>query len=159
MTNYNYLFNDYDLRRVIENHEKAMNEEIAGIEGGRLLNTSVEELVNYFREKYTLVAPSLLEDKITVDQNESQIDVSRDHNRHIWDRSEPYHITGTQIEFFIPYEGDSDLLRCKPSAYQLNPPRGVITDSELVLSYQTTEHEGDTINTEFQRTLKSYTQQ
>lgn len=151
--NDDYLFIKYDLRGVIEAQEKAMNDEIDGIEGNRLLNTNPEELVNYFKEKYLLLAPKLLEDKISVDQNESQIDVSNDPNRFIFDRGEPFYITGTKIDFYIPYEGDKDLFQCQPSTFSLNPPRGTITETDLILTYHATDHNGDAIKSEFQRTL------
>lgn len=148
-----YLFIKYDLHGVIEAQEKAMNEEIDSIEGNRLLNTNPEELVNYFKEKYLLLAPKLIEDKISVDQNESQIDVSNDPNRFIFDRSEPFYITGTKIDFYVPYEGDKDLFQCQPSTFSLNPPRGTITETDLILTYHATDHNGDAIKSEFQRTL------
>lgn len=159
MSKDDYLFIQYDLRRVIEVQEKAMNDEIDSIEGGRLLNTNVEELIAYFKEKYQLQAPKLLEDKISVDQNELKVDVSRDPNRFIFDRDEPFYITGTKIDFYVPYEGDKDLFKCQPSTYYLNPPKGVVTETDLILTYQTTDHDGSKIKAEFQRTLdqiKSY---
>lgn len=45
-----------------------MANEIDSIGGNRLLNTSVDELVAYFKEKCQLQAPKLLEDQISVDQ-------------------------------------------------------------------------------------------
>jgi len=159
MSRDDYLFIEYDLRRVIESHEKAMNDEIDGIEGNRLLNTKFDELVTYFKDKYLLQAPKLFEDKISVDQNEAKIDVSRDPNRFIFDRDEPFYITGTKIDFYIPYEGDKDLFKCQPSTYSLNPPKGTVTETDVILTYHTTDHNGDSIKGEFQKTfdqIKSY---
>lgn len=153
MSRDDYLFMEYDLRRVVEGQEKAMNDDIDSVEGNRLLNTNLDELVVYFKDKYQLQAPQLLEDKISVDQNESKIDVSRDPNRFIFDRDEPFYITGTKIDFYVPYEGDKDLFKCQPSTFSLNPPRGVVTETDLILTYQTTDHNGDIIKAEFQRTL------
>ena len=154
-----YLFIEYDLLRVIEGQEKAMNDEIDVIEGNRLLNTNLDDLITYFKEKYQLQPPKLLEDKISVDQNEAKIDVSHDFNRLIFDRGEPFYITGTKIDFYIPYDGDKDLFKCQPSTRSLNPPKGVVTETDLILTYQTTDHNSDSIKGEFQRTLdqiKSY---
>jgi len=148
-----YLFIKRDLRRVIEGQEKAMNDEIDSIEGNKLLNTSVEELVDYFRGKYLLLTPKLLEDKIFVDQNESKVDVSNDFIRSISDRSEPFYIIGTKIDFYIPFEGDKELFEYQPSTYTLNPPRGIVTDTNLILTFQITNHNGDAVKAAFQRTL------
>lgn len=92
-------------------------------------------------------------------KNESKVDVSRDPNRFVWDRNEPFYITGTKIDFYVPYEGDKDLFKCQPSTYSLNPPRGVVIETDLILTYQTTDNDGSKIKAEFQRTLdqiKSY---
>lgn len=155
MRNNDYLFIKYDLRRVIEAHEKAMNDEIDDINGNKLLNTDVEKLVNYFKEKYLLLTPQLHEDKITVDQEESQIDVSGDPNRLIWDKSKPFYITGTKVDFYVPYEGDKDLFDCKPSTYTLNPPRGVVSETDLILTFQTTKHKSEEIKSSFEGRLNS----
>jgi hypothetical protein len=148
-----YLFSEYDLGRLIEAQQNALFKEIDEIDGNRLLNTNQTELVEYFKQKYLLPAPVLLEDKISVDQKEIQVDVSNDPNRLIFDRDEPFYITGTKVNFYIPYEGDKDLFKCQPSTYSLNPPRGTVTENELILSYETTKHEGDSIKNQFSNQL------
>lgn len=153
MSRDDYLFIQHDLRLVIEAQEKAMNDEIDGVEAQRLLNTNFDELVSYFKDKYTLDAPRLLEDQISVDQSESKVDVSHDPNRLIWDRDEPFYITGTRIEFYVPFEGDEDLFKCQPSTFSLNPPKGRVFGTNLVFTYQTTDHNGEKIKGEFQGTL------
>jgi hypothetical protein len=39
------------------------------------------------------------------------------------------------------------------STYSLNPHRGIVTETDLVLTYQTTDHNGNNIKSEFQWTL------
>lgn len=148
-----YLFCEYDLGRLIEAQQNALFKEIDEIDGNRLLNTNQTELVEYFKQKYLLPAPVLQEDKISVDQKEIQVDVSNDPNRLIFDRDEPFYITGTKVNFYIPYEGDKDLFKCQPSTYSLNPPRGTVTETDLILSYETTKHEGDSIKNQFTNQL------
>lgn len=148
-----YLFSESDLYNVLRSREDEVFREIDGIEGNRLLNTSVEDLCDYFEQKYTFEVPRLLEERITVDQREVPIDVSQDFRRAIFDRSKPYYIKGTAITCFIPFEGDTELIRYRPSGFTFNPPRGQISENELILTYPTLEHDANAIKSAFQNDL------
>jgi hypothetical protein len=50
--------------------------------------------------------PQIYSDDLVVDQRETQIDVSRDPDRWISDRSRPYYITGTSVDVEIPFTGN-----------------------------------------------------
>lgn len=78
MADNNYLFSDVDSFRVQGDRRSAMRDEIASINGNRLLNTNVDDLVDYFAEKFGIEVPELLEDKMLIDQQEAQWDVSGD---------------------------------------------------------------------------------
>src|SRR5207248_9689313 len=43
-------------------------------------------------------------------------------------------IPATRISFFVPFTGEEDLFRCRPSNYNLNPPRAEIRDREVIIS-------------------------
>lgn len=148
------LFFTADLRRVVEAHEYRMLEEIDKINGDRLLNTTVDDLADYFGQEYRIDAPGLIEDQISVDQKEAKIDVSGDSRRLIFDRSKPFYLTGTEVTFYVPFQGDAQLFSCKPSSFTLNPPQGVVQGNELVLSYQRLDHDAAAIKTEFERDLQ-----
>lgn len=149
----NYLFTDYDLRQTLENHETKMYREIDSIEPNRLLNTSVNDLCDYFEAEYLVEAPQLREDQVTVDQGETQIDVSQDRNRYIRDRSRPFHITGVAVTFFVPFEGDAELFKCRPSSYTTAPPMAEVSKDELRIRYTKTDHDAERLKTEFQREI------
>lgn len=149
----NYLFYKNDLGLVLEAQEQGLMRDIDSLDSNRLLNSPVDELVNYFIEKFSIEPIVLHEDKISTDQSESQIDVSRDPNRFFFDRDKPFFITGTKIDFYIPYEGDSTLYSCRPSHYTVNPPQADIKDTDLVLSFQVTDHDSEKIKKEFEGRL------
>lgn len=148
-----YLFSQYDLRETLERREIKMYGEIDRIDGNRLLNTTVDDLCDYFEQEYKIGPLKLHEDKITVDQYEAQIDVSEDPHRAIFDRSKPFYITATAVTFFIPFEGDQELFKCRPSSYTLNPPRAFINHNEIVLTYKRTDHNADAVKSVFERDL------
>ena len=82
-----HLFSKYDWFSFEDSQLKKLEDEIAGRDENRLLNTSVEDLCKYFVEKYRIDVPVLNMDEITVDRRETQINVSRDPHRIIIDRS------------------------------------------------------------------------
>ena len=93
-----YLFSTTDWFSVEEDQKRSIASEIDGLEGNRLLNTSVGDLCDYLEKKYRIDVPVLEEDRIVADQKETQLDVSRDPNRFIRDRTRPSYVTGTMIE-------------------------------------------------------------
>jgi hypothetical protein len=148
-----YLFAELDLRLALEAQQKKMEQEIDGIPAERLLNTTADSWVGYFKERYRLAAPILDESGITTDQSEAQVDVSRDPTRYIRDPSRPFYIAGAEVKVFVPFEGEEDLFKCQPSAYTLNPPQGTVQDRELVLSYTRLDHDPAKLKSEIDRDL------
>jgi hypothetical protein len=147
------LFSQYDLRGTMQNHEQKMFGEIDAIDGNRLLNTSIDDLCDYFEQEYSIKVPQLDDKSIQVDQGEARVDVSRDHDRFIIDRSQPFYITGTKVTFYIPYQGDANLFKCKPSTFTFNPPRASVTENEVRLEYTLTHHDADRVKSTFERDL------
>ena len=131
-----YLFSDLDLRGVIDHQREQIAKEVEGLESNRLLNTSEEDLIRYFVEKYTLEAPVLLRDEMTADQRETQVDARHHGNRWIRDTSRPFYIPGQQIDIEIPFTGEGDLFKARASTYSSAPPRGRIAGQILVLSFE-----------------------
>lgn len=158
MIDRNYLFIQYDLRATLENEEKAMYAEIDGIEPNRLLNTSIEDLVSYFEEKYRHEIPQLLEDKITMDQGETKIDVSGDPDRYFSNPGRPFYIDGTKFTFFVPFTGEGDLFHFQSSMITMNPPRAIVQDQELIITISLTKHDVQTIKTQLNNTLSQIKQ-
>jgi hypothetical protein len=82
MRDCNYLFSNADWYSVDQNQRKELVEEIDGINGDRLLNTSVDDLCDYFENKYQIDVPVLRPENIVADQRKTKIDVSGDPNRY-----------------------------------------------------------------------------
>jgi len=144
------LFAKYDLGLVIGRHQQGVSDEVAGIDPNGLLNTPADDLLGYIHAKYRLDVPELREDEITVDQQETQVDVSRDPMRFITDHSRPYYIPGTEVKYYVPFTGDRDLFFCRASTFSYNPPRGQVTrDQILILSYSVTGHDAAGIKSQF----------
>ena len=149
------LFRNADLRDVLAGQEQKMANEIRSLSEERVLNTSPEELCDYFVEKYRVEPLVMDESGIQADYGDTQIDVSQRVEYAVFDRSRPTHVTGTRITFFVPFSGDPELFKCRPSTFSLNHPQGVVRGNELVFVYDRTTQEAPNIRSEFDRELQS----
>ncbi len=155
----NYLFIKAPWFAVDEHQKKRLAEEVAQFDGNRLLNTSIEDLCDYFAKKYRIDVPVLLESQIVADQKEIQIDVSRDQMRFIRDRSQPFYVPGTKVEITIPFTGEADAFNIRPTSYTMSPPIADIKGQSLVIEIQGINLQTDQVRSSIDRTIseiKSY---
>ena len=155
----NLLFIDYNLDLVLKRQDKELSDDVESLSEDRVLNTSPEGLCNYFVEKYIVEPLQIDETGINADYGDAQIDISQRFDYAVFDRSRPYSITGTRLTFYIPFTGDRNLFKCRPSTYTGNPPRATVESSELVLTYEQTTQNTPAIEKEFEldrQRIKNY---
>lgn len=153
MSNPNYLFNKIDWFSIDQNQRKELVAEIDSLNGDRLLSTPVEDLCDYFENKYRIEVPVLRPDEIVVDQQETQIDVSYDQRRFIRDRSEPFYIKGIAIDVVVPFDGDAGAFNIQPTSYTLSPPSAEVRDGLLILRIEGIDLTTDQVRGEIDRTI------
>lgn len=154
MRDRNFLFSTVRWHDVETHQLQEMRKTVESMDGDRLLNTSVEDLAKYLEEKFQIEIPTLLTEEIVVDQRETRIDVSRDHNRAIFDRSRPFHITGTEIEVEVPFTGEAEAFKVQPTTWTLSPPQAEVRGSTLVFGIVGTNLTADGVRLEIERTIK-----
>jgi len=138
----------------IERHQlQEMQKAVATLDGNRLLNTAVEDLVLYFENKFHIEIPTLLTEEIVVDQREMQIDVSRDNERIISDRSRPFHMPGTEIQVEIPFTGEAEAFKIRPNPYSFSTPRAEVRGNLLVLKIVGTNLEAERVRSNIDRSV------
>lgn len=148
-----YLFCTMDWFSVDQHQRKLLADEVAELGGDRLLNTSVDDLCAYLEAKYRVDVPTLRRDEIVADQRETQIDVSGDRRRYISDRGRPFYVPATAVEVSIPFDGDAEAFRIRPTSYTSNPPRGRIGDRSLILKVEGTDLSADRVRAEIDATI------
>ena len=154
MSRSDLLFYGKDLSALIRGYEDAIKEEVEQWERNRILASSESDLVNYLVKKYTLDSPRLLRDQIHIDsEGETKIDVRGRFEYDIWDRSGPNLIPGSYVTVAIPFEGDGDLFGFQASAFNLNPPRGRISGSNVLISFQDVKLEAERLREEINSTV------
>ena len=148
-----YLFAEADWYSVEQHQKETMAKDIQEMDGNRLLNTAPEDLVRYFADKYRIDVPTLIDESISADQREVQIDVSRDPMRFIRDRSRPFHIAGTAVEIHVSFAGEAAVFQIRPTTFSLNPPRARVANNVLVLTVEGLDLSPDQVRGEINRTL------
>lgn len=137
MSRSDLLFYEKDLSALIRGYETKLKEEVEQWDRNRILTSSESDLVTYLVEKYTLDPPRLLRNQIHIDsEGETKIDISRWHDYDVRNRNSPYLIPGSYVTVAIPFEGDGDLFEFQASAYNTNPPRGCVSGSNVLISFQ-----------------------
>ena len=126
-------FSDGDLRATLEGLLKKVLQAIGELEADYALKASVTELEQFFVEQAE-VTPLVLhtDDYCIEDQSGIKIDVSRDPARFIVPgyRAE---VPGTRLEIAIPYEGDPQLWRLRPSTYSVSGWPEINVQSDRVI--------------------------
>ena len=148
------LFRQYELRSVLEAQQRTIAQKIESLAEEQILHSSHSDLCRYFLDKYTIDVVEIDEEGIEVDYGDAQVDVSHRFDYFVRDRSRPTMVSGTRIAFFVPFVGDEDLLRCRPSTYQLDG--GVdasCRDGHLVFIFDRTLQDASNVRAEFQRSL------
>ena len=119
------LFNKYQIFGVVQGQTEAVKKRVQSIPPNTLLNASENDLVQALVEELRLNVPVIKDEEIYVAHSaETQVDVSRDPMRMIYDRSEPFYIPGNQTVIAVPFDGDADFFTIQPQTFSLNPPRG-----------------------------------
>ena len=149
------LFYKYDLQATIENKGRALVTDINSMKETEVLNTSQEEMVKYLIEKHRINPLAIDETGIQMNYGDAQIDVRGDFRRAIFDMDRPVYVTGTRFTFYVPFTGDSDLFRCKPSTSSLSLPTATVRSNELIFTYDMTNDRDSDVGEMFKRDLNT----
>jgi hypothetical protein len=149
------LFVQYELSFALPEQEKKAKDAVERIDVNAFLNSNQDDLCDELAREFTINVPLLKEDATELDQQETRIDVSQDQMRMIFDRSQPFYMKGTEITFFVPYEGDGNLFGFRPNSFTLNPPRAQVNQGELAFTYSRLDHDAGAVKREFQSDLES----
>lgn len=152
------LFAEYALSELLDVRKGEMLNEIKTYPSDQLLNSSADDLAEYFAEKYTLSPIVIDEDAIHVSQRESKADARYLPDRHVWDRGSPVEVPAVQVTLHVPFSGYEDLFRCT-TVLPSNPPRGSVVQGLLQLKITTTTHDPDAVRREFDGRLNSIRQE
>lgn len=101
------------------------------IPADQALGRSADELAAELIERFRIEPLEPDWDAVSASKEDAQVDVSGDQMRAVYDRSRPAYVPGTRITLHIPFVGEADLFKAKPSRFSLVPPTGVVYGGEL----------------------------
>lgn len=153
MTRSETLFGKRDLRAVLEEQERSMLSEIDSYPADDILNTSVDDLVEYYVSKFDVEPIVLLEDELFTEDSETTQDARYSPDRIVMDPSPPLPVPAVELRLVIPFTGEKNLFRCRAARFSLNPPRGRVSGDRLVLSQVRTDHDARAARREFDNQL------
>ena len=149
------LFSRAPLTRVFTGQRQALSTEIGSLSEDHVLNTSMEELCDYFVKKYLVDPIEIDESGIQVDYGDIQVDVSHRFEYAVSDRGMATYVTGTRMTFHLPFSGDAGLFNFRPSTFSTYSPRGTVRTNELVFVYDRTTQDAPNIKDDFERDLNA----
>lgn len=153
MRDRNYLFNSVDWHSMDQHQRMELAKEVDCINGDRLLNTSVDDLCDYFEKKYKIEVPKLRPENIVADQRETKIDVSGDPRRYFSNPGQPFYVNGTTVEISVPFEGNGEIFKVQPTTYTMSPPRADIKNNSLIIKIEGTDLAVEQVRNEIKRTI------
>jgi hypothetical protein len=87
------------------------------------------------------------------------VDVSWDHFRRvIRDPSRPAYVPGHRTLVHIPFSGEKDVFKLRPSSYTLNPPHAWVADGELQLLVEYPDDTPANVRAEADELIRKVTQ-
>src|SRR5258708_29035554 len=155
------LFNKFQIFSIIQGHTESLKKKVQSIPANYVLNASEQDLVQALMEEFRLKVPVIKDEGIYIASGgEAEVEVSRDPMRRFFHGrdSGPVYVPGNKTVIAVPFEGDSEFFKIQPQSYTLNPPRGEITESEILLTYVRTDQNAEAIKQDYQRTVNSIKQ-
>jgi hypothetical protein len=153
------LFAKNDLSEVLRAHELKALEAIDSFNPDKLLNSIVEDLVQYFISEFLINPIQIIDDQVNVDQVEAKMDLRHERIKAYYQNYEPVLLNGTRVTLYVPYDGDKNLLFCQASTYSLNPPRAIVLDKEIRFVLDGLDHDAKYVKSAFDGFLKSLREQ
>ena len=102
-------------------------------------------------QKYTLDPPQFFPENIEIESHgETKIDVSSRFEYGIWDRNSPHYVPGSYVTVAIPFDGDGNLFSYQASTFSSNPPRGRVSESAVLVSFNQLTPDRDQIRQEIE---------
>jgi hypothetical protein len=145
----NYLFAEELLYEFLGKRQEKMLAEIDGLNSDYVLKVSLEDVADHLADKYH-VEPVVLSDSVEIaEHGETQVDVSKDPMRFIRDPSKPFYVKATFATFVIPFEGEAQVFRCRPSTYSACAPSADVRGQEIRVRLTRTDHNHQAMRADF----------
>lgn len=122
------LFVTKQLTALLSEQGAKLHTELNSWNENRVLNTAIDDLVEYLVDKYQLTPINLHQERVSTGRREVEVT-----ERNYF--GEFHRVRKTEFLFFLPFDGHKNLLYCQPSRFYTNPPKAEIKEDELIFNY------------------------
>ena len=134
MRDKNILFFEEDLDAQLRARQQSVSSAVDRIPKDQFLVSSDQEIVDHVVAGLSVEPIVLREEKTTMNQDETQVDVSHDRTRMFRERrTGPFYIPGTRVEIDIPFTGEEWISRYRTNPWSTAFPRADVQCGRLRL--------------------------
>jgi hypothetical protein len=130
----NYLFADFDIFGLQLQRRQEMTHAIDNADSQSIGSGDVDELSRQISERYSLAAPEIIEGAVSLAVEEASVDVTGDY-RYGFFGGGPNFAPGITATYFVPFSGDGQMFKCRPSTFSTGVPVAEVGKSELKLTF------------------------
>ena len=149
-----HLFWEYDWHSVVESQKQQLRKKIDNLSAEDLSKGTLDEFAESLAGQFEIEPPTIFPNKLEVSQREVEIDFSGDPDRY-FSRSGPHNVKGTAIDVRLPFEGDKEMFRVKPTTYNFSPPRGRISQGYIEFTVEGVNLTKEQVQTEIDGRVNS----
>ena len=117
------MFWELDWHSAVEYQKQELCRRVDSMSAEDFGKGTLDELAKRFAAEFALEPPTIFPENIEVSHREVEIDISGARHRD-FSRRGPHYMKGTAIDVRLPFEGDKEMFRVKPSTFNYSPPRG-----------------------------------
>jgi TIR domain len=130
-----YLFHDSDFFTVQHNNQERLKKAIDDAPPTTIRDGATNEVAERFVADSQLEVPELTEGAISVDIEEADVDVTGNLQYGHYGRG-PHYAPGIRASYYVPFTGDSRMLKVKPSTFTTVLPAAAIEKNELRFTFE-----------------------
>ncbi|KGM88875.1 hypothetical protein rosmuc_01097 [Roseovarius mucosus DSM 17069] len=155
MRDRNTLFFEDDLDGQLRARQGHVSGAVDGVPKDQFLVSSDEELIEYIAASLHVEPLVLHEEAKSMNQTETQIDVSGDKNGYFSRGGGPFHIPGTRVDITIPFTGEEWIFRYRTNPWSTAFPRADVQRGHLKLTIsQPHDADPNTFKSSYDREIK-----
>jgi hypothetical protein len=152
------LFSGHPLSTVLEVRRSEALEAAQSVPPEQLADPALfARALGTVRDRFTLAPLELELDRVYFTDREIQVDVSRDPDRRIMNRRQPFHRPGTEVTYHVPFRGERWLFDCTPSTHLSVMPFGRVEGREYLLTLSLVDGEIALLRQEYEEQLSRLT--
>jgi len=134
------LFNEYDLRALLEAEQAKAAPLVRKLLPAAFDAQSDEFLAARIASELVVAPIALDENGVQVSTKDVKVDVSHDFSR-VTNPYGPTYVDGLEVTYHLPFAGDQNLLRCRPSTFTTAGARAVVASAELRFPYDSADRD------------------